>query len=102
MKAKPGQAQVLQDHITSTFPSAQLVDSHDDMLAFQLPSTIDAGDAENANAGDAHENDAGDAGKRKRGCIASVFAALTRMDEYTDDFAVSQTTLEQVFLKLAR
>lgn len=83
IKAKPGQTDAVKDSIAHAFPHAQLTDAHDDMLTYQLP----------------HEGAGANAGA---GRIAPVFAALVEMSAQTDDYAVSQTTLEQVFLKLAK
>jgi hypothetical protein len=79
IKAKPGQSNSVHERVAQEFPTAQLTDAHYDMLAYQLPV---------AGAGS--------------GSIAQVFAALVDMCDITDDYAVSQTSLEQVFLKLAK
>ena len=83
IKAKPGNVTLVHQRITHLYPHAQLTHSHDDLLVFQLPCAADA----DADAG---------------GRIAPVFAALVEMKELAEDFSVSQTTLEQVFLKLAK
>lgn len=81
IKAKPGHAHEVQARVAQVFPAAQLTDAHDDMIAYQLPVSDTGAGA---------------------GSIAPVFAALVDMRELTEDYAVSQTTLEQVFLKLAK
>lgn len=89
----------MQEHVQRVFPSATVTDAHDDMLSFQL-SQDDASPRKTAwdNAGEGAGVNAGRTGGR----IARVFAAMVEMRDMADDFAVSQTTLEQVFLKLAK
>jgi hypothetical protein len=94
IKAKPGNSTQVSARVRQLYPHAQLTDSHDDLLVFQLPSASDAADA----ADDASVA----AGAGANASIAPVFAALVEMKGLADDFSVSQTTLEQVFLKLAK
>jgi len=63
--------------IAQVFPAAQVVDAHGEMLAYELPQA---------------------AGYR----LSHIFGELYQMGDLVEDFSVSQTTLEQVFLKLAK
>jgi len=67
----------VKTHFAQIFPQARIVDEHGDMLAYELPQS---------------------AGYR----LSAIFGELQAMANYLDDFSVSQTTLEQVFLKLAK
>ena len=117
----------MKDQIMQRFPDAQLTDAHNEMLAYQLagipprpsplpphfsslfpspPSphcrlyqylfTLAVSTAEDVDLG------AGGSTGLRNASIAPVFAFLIGMGELIEDFAVSQTTLEQVFLKLAK
>jgi hypothetical protein len=66
-----------------------LTDSHDDLLAFQLPSSPSPPPPLSTSV-------------NGTASIAFIFAAFVEMREMVDDYSISQTTLEQVFLKLAK
>lgn len=79
IKAKPNTLHLVTAEIMRVFPMAKLADAHGDMTAYELPQQ---------------------AGYQ----LSSIFGLLQHMGQqgWTDDYAVSQTTLEQVFLKLAK
>jgi len=79
VKMKPEFGQEVATRIGQVFPAARVVDAHGDMVAYELPQ---------------------EAGYR----LSLVFGELQGMGQagWLDDFSVSQTTLEQVFLKLAK
>lgn len=79
IKAKPETLHQVRAEIMRVFPMAKLADAHGDMTAYELPQQ---------------------AGYQ----LSSIFGLLQHMGQqgWTDDYAVSQTTLEQVFLKLAK
>lgn len=77
IKTRPEFMSQVQAHLANTFPQAKIVDSHGDMLAYELPQS---------------------AGYR----LSAIFGVLQSMSAHLEDFSVSQTTLEQVFLKLAK
>eukprot|EP01111_Echinosteliopsis_oligospora_P001342 TRINITY_DN12037_c0_g1_i1.p1 TRINITY_DN12037_c0_g1~~TRINITY_DN12037_c0_g1_i1.p1 ORF type:complete len:112 (+),score=34.15 TRINITY_DN12037_c0_g1_i1:177-512(+) len=60
------------------FPAAKVVDTHGEMIAYEMPQ---------------------EAGYK----LSEMFAEIQRMGDegWVQDYAVSQTTLEQVFLQLA-
>jgi len=79
LKAKAEYASQATAELARVFPKARLADSHGDMTAYELPQ---------------------EAGYR----LSAIFGFLQSMGQsgWLDDYAVSQTTLEQVFLKLAK
>ncbi len=83
IKVRTGHTSTVQDQIKQLFPFSTLVDTHNDTLTFHLPASSD--DEPNAKVQ-----------------VSTVFGALLNLGEMMDDFSVSQTSLEQVFLKLAK
>jgi ATP-binding cassette subfamily A (ABC1) protein 3 len=79
VKAKPETLHLVRAEIMRVFPMAKLADAHGEMTAYELPQQ---------------------AGYQ----LSTIFGLLQHMGAqgWTDDYAVSQTTLEQVFLKLAK
>eukprot|EP00026_Physarum_polycephalum_P000423 Phypoly_transcript_00424.p1 GENE.Phypoly_transcript_00424~~Phypoly_transcript_00424.p1 ORF type:complete len:1603 (+),score=299.16 Phypoly_transcript_00424:284-4810(+) len=77
LKAKPQYLDQLKAYVSKVFPLAQVADEHGDLLAYELPQS---------------------AGYK----LAFIFAELQSQSTFLEDFSVSQTTLEQVFLKLAK
>lgn len=79
IKAKPETVHLVRAEVMRAFPLARLADAHGEMTNYELPQ----------NGGYQ---------------LSAIFGVLHAMGKqgWADDYAVSQTTLEQVFLKLAK
>jgi len=77
LKAHDQYLEQVRNHIAKVFPLAQVSDEHGGLLAYELPQA---------------------AGYK----LSAIFSELQSLGTYLEDFSVSQTTLEQVFLKLAK
>lgn len=100
VKAKPGLQQKVKDNILTLFPTSSLTEAHEELLVFHLLPTNN--NINNNNTNNDNNNTNNDGGDSNSGEMINVFNVMEEMSDIVAYFGISQTTLEQVFLKLVQ